>query len=105
MPHKLYEGHADDICPIRREFCKDACPTCKFQMHVTKAGNAFWECAYIMQAALSADVAARIGGLAEATENFRNEVVTQNQQALSGAVIVAQKLLSAVPEAIDSAHG
>ena len=101
MP-KPYEGAKDETCPLRAgKLCWRVCPTCKFQeKFVTRTAqgdvNVRYDCALFMQHVLQVEGNQFAFEHTASIDAFRNEVVTQNRQALGGAVKLAERALDSV---------
>ena len=99
MSHKPYHGHENDTCPRRGgRLCSEICPTCAFQTEIktvkpNRTTVSIWACADVLAVAMLVEHGGRMNELAASIQSFRNEVVEQNKQALSGAVILAQRTI------------
>ena len=101
MP-KPYTGPADETCPLRGgALCSEVCPTCKFQekfityrRETPTTPDVRYDCALFMQHVIAGETNQRVFEQSASIDAFKNEVVVQNKQAMSGAVVLAQRLLS-----------
>ena len=100
---KPYTGPADETCPLRGgKLCAKVCPTCKFQTEfhgrdvATQTPRSRWDCAFFMQHTLQIEGNMFAFQNGASIDAFKNEVVVQNRQAMSGAVKLAERALNAV---------